>query len=131
MPELAFSGCLVSGKGEGAFFTRADWARSAFKALVGIDPWPGTLNLRITDSGSLAVWREVSGKEGLLLKSPNPDWCDGRCYITVIEEKLNAAIVVPHVADYPADQVELISAVNLRETLAITDGEMVNVRVTV
>ena len=131
MAKYDFSGELVSGKGEGAFFTRTDWARSAFQELVGIDPWPGTLNLRINDAGSLAIWAEVKAAAGVILRAPDPSWCDGRCYSALVGAQERAAIVVPGVSDYPADQVEIIAAVNLRQALVIKDGDMVKVAVTV
>ena len=131
MTAFEFSGELVSGKGEGAFFTRADWARTAFQDLVGIDPWPGTLNLRVTDQDSLASWGDIKSNPGLLLRAPDPAWCAARCYSTVVAGREKAAIIVPDVADYPPDQVEIIAAVNLREALAIADGDVVSVTVTV
>ncbi len=131
MAAFEFSGELVSGKGEGAFFTGADWARTAFQDLVGIDPWPGTLNLRVSDQGSLAVWTEVRNMAGLVLKAPDPAWCDGRCYSTLVAGREKAAIIVPEIADYPPDQVEIIAAVGLRQALAINDGDVVSIVVTV
>ncbi len=131
MAAFEFSGELVSGKGEGAFFTRADWARTAFQVLVGIDPWPGTLNLRVSDKDCLAVWTEIKSKPGLLMPAPDPAWCAARCYSTLVAGRVKGAIVVPEIADYPADQVEIIAAVNLRQALAISDGDVVSVAVTV
>jgi CTP-dependent riboflavin kinase len=131
MAAFEFSGELATGKGEGAFFTRTDWARAAFQDWVGIDPWPGTLNLQVTDKASLSIWNEVKGHPGVLLRAPDPAWCDGRCYATVVEERYKAAIVVPDVDDYPPGQVEIIAAVGLREALAIKDGDVVAITVVV
>ena len=131
MAAFEFSGELVSGKGEGAFFTRADWARTAFQDLVGIDPWPGTLNLRVTDRDCLAVWNGVKSNPGFLLPAPDPAWCAARCYSALVAGGEKGAIVVPEIADYPPDQVEIIAAVNLRQALVITDGDVVSVAVTV
>lgn len=131
MAAFEFSGELVSGKGEGAFFTAADWARAAFQELVAIDPWPGTLNLRVSDQVSLAVWTEVRNMAGLVLRAPDPAWCDGHCYPALVAGREKAAIIVPEIADYPPDQVEIIAAVGLRQALAIDDGDVVSVVVTV
>ena len=130
MAAFEFSGELVSGKGEGAFFTRTDWARTAFKDLVAIDPWPGTLNLRIREQPSLAVWRKIKGAPGLVLRAPDPAWCDARVYKAMIQGGLKGAVVLPGVSTYAPDQVEIIAAVSIRESLGIGDGDVLEVEVT-
>lgn len=129
MARLVFSGALVFGKGEGARFTRTDWVREAFQDLVAIDPWPGTLNLRVSEKRSLAVWHEIKKMPGLILRAPDSAWCHGRCYPAVIQG-LSTAIVVPEVESYAPDQVEIIAAVSIRETLGLGDGDLIEVEVT-
>ncbi|MDH3241897.1 MAG: CTP-dependent riboflavin kinase [Alphaproteobacteria bacterium] len=123
MAWVVLSGRLVTGKGEATFFTQADWARAAFQDLVGIDPWPGTLNLQLTETADLEAWAEIRLAPGRLLRAPDPEWCDGRVYPARLEERINAAVVVPDVASYPDDQVEIIAAVQLRRELTATDGD--------
>ncbi len=130
MALFVFSGELVSGKGEGAIFTRAAWARAAFRDLVAIDPWPGTLNLCVRDQASLAAWNEIKEASGLLLRAPDPAWCDGRCYPAVVQGGIRGAVVVPEVESYAPDQVEIIAAVSIRETLGVGDGDVLEVEVT-
>lgn len=125
MIGVSFSGRLVPGKGEGAYFTQADWAREAFIRLAGIDPWPGTLNLKLGDAGDLAAWRRLRAEGGLLMSAPDPAWCDGRCFPVEVERRFRAAIVVPEVADYPEDVVEIVAEVELRAALGLADGDLV------
>jgi len=132
MVRYVFTGEVVSGKGEGKCFTRAEWARSAFQELVAIDPWPGTFNLRVSDRASSVAWAELNEDPGLLLRAPNPAWCDGRCYSALlVQGNLRAAIIVPNVANYAPDQVEIIAAVSVRETLGVGDGDRIEVEATV
>lgn len=130
MALLVISGEVVSGKGEGALFTGAAWARAGFQNLVAIDPWPGTLNLRIRDQRFLAVWSKIKGAPGLVLRAPDPAWCDGRVYKAMIQGGLKGAVVVPGVSTYAPDQVEIIAAVSIRETLGLADGDVLEVEVT-
>jgi riboflavin kinase len=131
MALFVFTGEVVSGKGEGKFFTRAEWARAAFRDLVAIDPWPGTFNLRVSDRASRAAWGELNETSGLLLKAPDPAWCDGRCYSALlVQGGIEAAIIVPEVASYAPDQVEIIAAVSIRESLGVGDGDRIEVHVT-
>jgi riboflavin kinase len=132
MASIVFTGEVVSGKGEGKFFTRAEWARAAFQELVAIDPWPGTFNLRVSDQASRAAWAELNETSGLPLRAPDPAWCDGRCYpALLVQGDIRAAIVVPEVADYAPDQVEIVAAVSIRESLGVGDGDRIEVEVTV
>ena len=47
MPGTLIRGRLVGGIGLGRHFTRLDWARRQFIDKLGIDPFPGTLNVRV------------------------------------------------------------------------------------
>ena len=117
-------GNVTSGQGKGADFTRLAWVRGAFRERLGIEPWPGTLNLRLTDPGQLALWQararalpiRIAGRDGA---------CDARCAAVQVNGQLAAAIVMPQVQSYPADQVELVAAVPIRETLGLADGDPV------
>ena len=131
MAPIVFAGEVVSGKGEGKFFTRAAWARAAFQELVAIDPWPGTFNLRVSDQASRAAWAELNEASGLLLRAPDPAWCDGRCYpALLVRGNIRAAIIVPEIAGYAPDQVEIVAAVSIREALGVGDGDRIEVEVT-
>lgn len=117
-------GRLVSGIGQGRHFTRLDWARRQFIERVGIDPYPGTVNVEPDAGASLEAWRRLRETPGIRIDNPNdgPHDCDARCYRVLIEPGIEAAIVLPEVAAYPMNQIELIAAVNVREKLLITDG---------
>ena len=46
---VTFSGRVVSGRGQAAAFTQLAWVRERFVRDIGIDPYPGTLNLIVDD----------------------------------------------------------------------------------
>ena len=126
--ELVF-GKIVTGLGKGAQFTQLDWARKAFEKNLGIDPFPGTLNALITDEISKEKWSFISHLPGILLQPHRPEWCDARCFLSTIEDRIDAAIILPEVKSYPADQIELISALPIRETLGLGDGQVISIKV--
>lgn len=109
--------------GEGAFFTRTDWARNGFLALVGIDPWPGTLNLVLEDAEARRIWHRIKAGGGLLLPAPEAKWCDARLFPACLDSGLSVAVVLPDIPDYPEDRLELIAAISLRQTLGLSDGD--------
>ena len=59
--------------------------------------------------------------------SPQPDWCNGRCYRVNIAGEIAGAIVLPDVPDYPAAQVEVIAAIGVRDALGIVDGDSLTI----
>ncbi|MEE8333276.1 MAG: DUF120 domain-containing protein [Alphaproteobacteria bacterium] len=120
---------LVTGLGEAAGFTSLDWARSAFRDAVGIDPYPGTVNLVPRSQAARADWDAVRAGPGIALPSPRADWCDARLYRARIGGQIDAAIVVPEIDSYPTDQIELIAEVGVRSALGLTDGDLVSIEV--
>lgn len=63
------AGRLVRGLGKAAGFTRLDWVRSQLLALAGIDPYPGTVNLTLTEQAQLARWRAWRGMPARLMEA--------------------------------------------------------------
>ncbi len=94
--------------------------------LVGIAPFPGTLNLTVDDPASRATWDTIRKRPGIRMAAPDPAWCDGRLYPVAIGH-IAGAIVLPEVAGYAPDQVEIIAAVGLRAALGLADGDRVEV----
>ena len=124
-------GRLVTGMGQGRHFTRLDWARQQFVEKLGIDPFPGTLNLIVEDPKYRPAWARLKAEAGVPIDNPNdgPNDCNGRAYAVLIEGRIDAAIVVPEVPSYPPDQLELISPLGIRNTLGVADGDQVRLEV--
>jgi HAD superfamily hydrolase (TIGR01549 family) len=120
-------GRVVTGAGQGAGFTRLDWAREQFMAQFGIDPYPGTLNVRLIDEAGRAAWAKLQSGGGFLMRSPDAGSCHARGYPVRIAGQIPAAIVRPDVTGYPDGQIELICAVALRETLDLADGDTLQI----
>jgi CTP-dependent riboflavin kinase len=124
-------GRLTTGSGQGKHFTQLDWARQQFLDKLGIDPFPGTINLIVDDSESMKVWNRLKGTPGIRIDNPNdgPHDCDARCYPVSIGGEIDAAIVLPEVAGYPPVQIEIIAAMGVRDALDIDDGDSLRLEV--
>ncbi len=122
-----FTGRVATGKGEAVGFTTAPWAREGFLRLVGIDPYPGTLNLAVADAPARAAWAALRALPGIRMPAPDPAWCDARLYPVLVGGSVAGAVVLPEVASYPDDQVEIVAAVRLRDALGVSDGDAVRV----
>ena len=53
-----------------------------------------------------------------------------KCFKTIVEEKVESAIVLPIRAHYGEDVIEIIAPQPLRRVLKLKDGDLVHVRVT-
>lgn len=120
-------GNLVSGAGRAAEFLQLDWVRSQLMELIGIDPFPGTLNLALEDDTSLASWRQWRSMPGQVLEPKEAGFCRARCYPVQVAGRIPAAVLLPAVVDYPEDRVELVAALPIRRHLAL--GEAARLRV--
>ena len=124
-------GRLATGIGQGKHFTQLDWARAQFMEKLGIDPYPGTVNVIVDDPDAMPVWVRLKRTAGVRIVNPNdgPHDCDARCYKVSIEGRIDAAIVLPEVDGYPPAQVELIAQVGVRDALGIEDGDAVRLEI--
>ncbi len=129
--KAALLGRLASGIGQGRHFTRLDWARTQFIDKLGIDPYPGTVNIIVDDPDATPVWVRLKRTAGVRIENPNdgPHDCDARCYRVSIQGRIDAAIVLPEIEGYPPAQVEMVAAANVRDALAIEDGDPVRIEI--
>ena len=98
---------------------------------LGIDPFPGTINLIINDSESMKIWNRLKGTTGVRIDNPKdgPHDCDVRCYPVSIEGQIDGAIVLPEVAGYSPLQIEVSAAKRVRDVLEIEDGDSLRLEI--
>lgn len=116
------TGRVVTGLGQGAQLTQLEWARAQFVDKLGIDPFPGTLNVMV-DASDASAWEQWKNAPGITIVPPNADWCNARAYPIRVAGRVNGAIILPEVAGYSPTQIEIIANVSLRETLQLNDGD--------
>ena len=101
-----------------------EWVQQSLREGLGFSPYPATLNLRLESENEMAVWREVKREiAGLSITSPDPSFCQARCFLVEIEGKVKGAVLLPGVEGYPADKVEVVAPVRLKDALRLRDGE--------
>ena len=122
-------GRLATGIGQGEHFTGLDWARAQFIDRLGIDPYPGTVNMIVDDPNSMPVWVRIKRTPGIRIVNPGdgPHDCDARCVPVTVAGRIDGAIVVPEIDNYPSAQVEIIADISVRAALGIEDGDPVQI----
>lgn len=123
----SIEGRLVSGLGRAADFTQIDWVRRQLIALTGIDPHPGTVNLALAGDADRARWRAWREFPGHTLEPADAAFCSARCYPARVAARVPAAVLLPEVADYPEDKVEIVAALPLRRHLSLDEGASLRV----
>ena len=126
---ISLHAVVTSGLGQGTYFVGLEWVRAAIQELIGFDPYPGTLNLRLVDVTMLRAWREIRETPALFLTPPPPERCGARLIPVVVAPDIPAAVVVPDVTRYGDDVLELVAAVHVRSRLGLQDDDRVTVHI--
>jgi riboflavin kinase len=124
---LALKGKVFSGKGEGRKFTELEWFRKQIESKLGFTPCLGTLNVRL-DGKATESKKTLSRIEATEIV-PSEDFSSGRCYEACLLYNVKCALVVPQIANYPEDVIEIIAPVNLRKKLRLKDGDAIEIKI--
>jgi riboflavin kinase len=126
MEHLFVKGKIISGKGEGAKFIKLPWVTRQLTEKLGFIPYSGTLNIKLSEE-SLVLKKFLKSKGTEIL--PATGFCRGSFFEAYLKDNLKCAVVVPEVANYPEDVIEIIAPVNLRKKLQLKDGDDVEIKI--
>lgn len=126
MTNLCLKGQVYSGKGEGTKFTSLGWAKRRIEKKLGFALYSGTLNIHLDRE---SVEARASLKDKGFEIHPAPGYCSSELYEAKVSG-IRCGIIVPQVPRYPRNVLELVSSLNLREKLGLSDGSWVVVEVT-
>jgi len=115
-------GIVTSGKGEGRKYVLLDGYKKQFKEKLGIEPFPGTLNLKVEKE----VVNDLKKTNGIEIKSFAGDKEYGNVKAFPIKfKKEKAFLILPEKSNYE-DVVEIIAEENLRDKYNLKDGDKVS-----
>jgi len=117
--KIELVGRVFTGKGEGTEFLKLPWVGVQINQKLGFKPYPGTLNLRLSQDG-MRLKKTIAGNKKLEICPPS-EYCEGLLFKAYIAD-LECGVIIPKVENYPDDVLEVISWVNLREKLQLRDG---------
>ena len=131
--EMKFVGRVFKGLGEGAYYIGLEGYRSQFSKVLGFDPYPGTLNLKLEGAIQAEQKKHLRGFDGLRIEgfqSQGRTYGGARCYrATVGEKRVAASVLVIDRTHYDDSVLEIISPRYLRGTLGLKDGDQLDVSV--
>ncbi len=128
MPQLFLDGIVFTGRGQGKRFLELPWVKRQIAEKLGFVPYAGTLNIRLTPE-SIEKRGILDSAQGLIVE-PQTGYLPGVLFRAAID-RIECAVVIPKVPDYPKDVIEIISPAYLRGQLKIKDGSRVTFSVTV
>lgn len=125
--ELVLIGKVFSGVGQGAFFTQIDWVQKQCHEKLGFKPYPGTLNLEISEE-YLPLIKSLDKERRIELISPDPKFCNATVFPVTLQD-ISGAIIMPEeqVRVHADNVIEIVAAVNLKQSLNFKDGDFVTV----
>jgi riboflavin kinase len=132
LPSITMEGTVFTGLGEGAYYTSKEPYRKQFMEKLGFDPYPGTLNLKLTTDYDIKARSELEAYPGIVIEGFSGEertFGVVKCYPAIIENTVKGALISATRSHYDATVLEIIAAVPLRRRLKLRDGRKVKVEV--
>ena len=128
--QCKIHGIIFSDLGQASVFMGLDWVQEALRKTLGFAPYPATLNVRPSGPEDARVWEEVQRDvAGVPLSPIEGGFCSARLYpislrpLAGAAERVNGAVLLPAVADFPRDKIEIVAPVRLKQALGLKDGD--------
>lgn len=131
-PSVTLEGVLFSGLGEGAYYVTKDRYRKQFMEKLGFDPYPGTLNLKLTSDYDMKTRSELETYPSIEVqgfKNETRTYGPVKCFPAVVNNKVKGAVVSAMRSHYDASVLEVISSDYIRSKLKLKDGNKVKVEI--
>src|SRR5919201_3465559 len=131
---IEFEGNVVPGMGEGAYYMSLEGYRKQFKQKLGYEPYPGTLNVKLTDRMFMNARREINKYPSIFINGFSDNtrtygWV--KCYRASINKGVtnDAAVLVLERTHYDDSMLEIIAPISLKESTGIQNGDKINIRI--
>jgi riboflavin kinase len=131
-PSITLEGIVFTGLGEGSYYITKERYTKQFIERLGFEPYPGTLNLKLTTDYDVKTRSELEAYPAVEIegfKNENRTFGPVKCYPATIENKVKGAVILALRSHYDASVIEIISPVFLRKALKLKDGHKVKVEV--
>ena len=121
---MKISGEVTTGLGKGEYFLSQEFYIREFKKNLGFVPFPGTLNVIVSEE-YLDEINEIKVNCENLIK-PDEGFGAVKYIKAVLNDKIEGAIVFPAKTIHEENYLEFISQNKLRDELNLKDGDIVS-----
>jgi riboflavin kinase, archaea type len=129
---ITLEGHVISGMGEGAYYMSLEGYRMQFRQKLGYSPFPGTLNIKLSDPDSMRSRQGLSAYPSIFIhgfsdKLRTYGWV--KCYPVEINNGLvkKAALLILERTHYDDSIIEIIAPISIKESMKIKNGDHVSV----
>src|ERR687897_3402844 len=127
---ITLEGHVVSGMGEGAYYMSLEGYRKQFRQKLGYSPFPGTLNIELSDPGSMYSRRSLSAYPSIFIDGFSDNirtygWV--RCYPAEINDRpvKNAALIILERTHYDDSTIEIIAPISIKKSAGVKNGDRI------
>lgn len=122
-----FNGRVFSGLGKGAYYVGHPEFKRRFLEILGYEPFPGTLNLRLSRRAEVEARKRmgataVNSIDAFLVEGQR--FSAVKCY-NGTQDGVSVSVVIPEITEYDSTVLEVIAPVKLRDALGLKDGQTV------
>jgi riboflavin kinase len=121
---MKIDGEVTTGLGKAAYFLSQDFYTREFKKNLGFIPYPGTLNVIVSEE-HLDEINEIKNSCENLIK-PDEGFGAVKFIEAKLNDKINGAIVFPAKTTHEENYLEFIAENRLRDELKLNDGDIVS-----
>jgi len=127
--KIHFKGRIISGIGEGTYYTSQEGYIEQFKKKIGYIPYPGTLNIEIEhiDKNKLRLIKKFKSVDICSFETKNRTFGEVKC-LPAFVNGVQCVLVLPARGHY-STVLEFIASVYLRDELQLHDGDIVEVEI--
>jgi riboflavin kinase len=131
-PSVTLEGTVFTGLGEGAYYIAKEHYRKQFVDKLGFEPYPGTLNIKLTSDYDIKTRTELEAYPAIEVegfKNGERTFGTVKCFPVLIENRVKGALITAMRTHYDVSVLEIIAPVCLRKSLDLKDGNKVKVEV--
>jgi len=129
---IEFTGHIISGMGEGAYYMAMKGYTKQFKSKLGYVPFPGTLNVKLKDKKFVEAKHELEAHDGIRING----FSDGKrtygwvkCYPAKINNSVDGMLIILERTHYDDSILELISHTNIKKAAKLSSGSPISIRI--
>ncbi len=129
--EVFLEGIAVSGFGDGAYYLSREGYKRQFKEKLGFEPFPGTLNIKLSGASDLESAQKMHSAPGIQIEEFSGEgrkFGKAKCFKAEING-VRGAVIIPQRSHYGREIVEIASPENLRKKLSLKEGSEIVAKV--
>jgi len=125
--KLDLNGIVKSGLGQGAYFMSLNGYKKQFKSKLGYVPFPGTLNIELTQK-AIEKLSKLNSFNGILVSGfsdlkRNYGWV--KCFHAILNHSINCQLIISEKTHHDNSTIEVIGPHNIKKTENLTDGTQI------